>query len=180
MARTTSFVQTRIDPTRPFFAAVGSVDAAVAFARDPKAIPTKTAALVKESVTELSDTVTGTVDEWNQQYVDLAARGRNLVNRIRRQESTQRAKDEAAKTASQAKTTRTQAGRAADTASDSAKTSAKASAKAARTSAKRAASTTAKSAGPAKSSAKATGTSARKTASATTKAAKDAAAKTCK
>lgn len=176
MARTNSFTQTRIDPTRPFFAAVGSVDAAVAFARDPKAIPTKTVALVKESVTELSDTVTGTVDELNQQYVDLAARGRSLVSRIRRQESTQRAKAEAKKTTSRAKTTRTQTSRAADTAT----TSAKSSAKVAGTSAKRAASNTAKTAGTARSSAKATGTSARKTAAATTKAAKDAAAKTGK
>jgi hypothetical protein len=176
MARTNSFAQNKIDPTRPFFAAVGSVDAAVAFARDPKSIPTKTAALVKDSVTEISETVTGTVDELNQQYVDLAARGRSLVNRIRRQESTQRAKAEAKKTTSQAKTTRTQASRTAD----SATTGAKSSAKAAGASAKRTASSTARSAGNAKSSAKATGTSARKTASATTKAAKDAAAKTGK
>jgi heparin binding hemagglutinin HbhA len=178
MARTTSFAQNKIDPTRPFFAAVGSVDAAVAFARHPKAIPSKVEALVNDYVTDLSDTVTGTVDELNQQYVDLAARGRSLVNRIRRQESTQRAKDEAKKTTSQSKTTGTQARKAADTATRSAKTSAKETARTARTSAKRTASSSARSAGTAKSSAKATGTSARKAASATTKAAKDAAAKT--
>ena len=166
MARTNSFAQNKIDPTRPFFAAVGSVDAAVAFARHPKAIPSKVEALVNDYVTELSETVTGTVDDLNQQYVDLAARGRTLVSRIRRQESTQRAKDEAKKTTSQARTTRTQTRKAADTATDSAKASAKDTARTART------------AGNAKSSAKATGTSARKTAKATTKAAKDAAAKT--
>ena len=167
MARTNSTQQNKIDPTRPFFAAVGGVDIAVAYARtglteaqtrlakvdfepkaladgfqkEAKAIPSRVEALVNEKVAELSETV----DDLNKQYVDLAARGRTLVNRIRRQEATQQAKAEARKTTSKAKTTRTQTKKAANTA---------------------------------KSSAKATGTAAQKTATATTKATQDAAAKT--
>ena len=166
MARTNSFAQNKIDPTRPFFAAVGSVDAAVAFARDPKAIPTKTVARVKESVNELTETV----DEWNQQYVDLAARGRTLVGRIRRQQATQDLKAETKKTTSRAKTTRTRAAKTADQATDSAKKATDSAKKSARATGAQAKST--------RSSAKATGTSAKKTASAAKKATQDAAAKT--
>ncbi len=156
MARTTSSTQTLLDPTRPFYAAVGGVDVAVAIARtglteaqtrleqaqsrlsrvelEPKALPGKAQSLVA-----------GTVDDLTQQYADLAARGRTLVGRIRRQQSTQEVAAEAKQTVSRAKTTRTQATKAARTT---------------------------------RSSAKATGTTARKTAGAATKATKDAAAKT--
>jgi heparin binding hemagglutinin HbhA len=174
MARTNSNTQNKVDPTRPFFAAVGSVDAAVAYARsgfagaqtrfeqaqtrlakvdlEPRALADglqkEALALpgrVEALVSELNDTVAETVDELNQQYVDLAARGRTLVNRIRRQQATQDLKTEASSTVTRAKTTRTQ---------------------------------TKKAAGTAKRSAKATGTTARKTASAAGKATKAAAAKT--
>ena len=179
MATTTS--SNRIDPTRAFYAAVGSVDVAVAFARtglaeaqtrlaeaqtrladaqnrlaavdfepkvivdglqkEAKALPGRVEAIVNEYVTDLG----GTVEDLNKQYDDLAARGRTLVNRIRRQEATQEVAAQAKRTTSRAKTATTQTRKAASTA---------------------------------KSSAKATGTSARKTASATKKATRGAAAKT--
>jgi heparin binding hemagglutinin HbhA len=167
MARTTSSTQTLLDPTRPFYAAVGGVDVAVAYARtglteaqtrfeqaqsrlsrvelEPKALPGKAQALVTELTGSVAGTVTGTVDDLTQQYADLAARGRTLVGRIRRQPSTQEVAADAKQTVSRAKTTRTQATKAARTT---------------------------------RSSAKATGTTARKTAGAATKATKDAAAKT--
>jgi heparin binding hemagglutinin HbhA len=167
MARTNSTRSNKVDPTRAFYAAVGGVHVAVAYARtglteaqtrlakvdfepkaladglqkEAKALPSRVESLVNEYVAELSDTV----DDLNKQYVDLAARGRTLVNRIRRQEATQQATAEARKTTSKARTTTAQ---------------------------------TKKTAGTAKSSAKATGTSARKTATATKKAAQGAAAKT--
>jgi hypothetical protein len=78
-------------------------------------------ALVNDYVTELSDTVTGTVDDLNQQYVELALRGQGLVARIRRQQATQDLKAEAKKTTTRAKTTATQAKKAASTARSSAK-----------------------------------------------------------
>jgi heparin binding hemagglutinin HbhA len=185
MARTNSIQQNKIDPTRPFFAAVGGLDIAVGYARtaqerlakvdfEPKAIadglqkealalPGRVEHLVSEYVAELSDVVTETVDDLSQQYVGLAARGRTLVNRVRRQEATQAATAEARKTTTRAKTTATQTKKAASATRSSAKATA--------TRAKNTAST-------AKSSAKATGTSAKKTASATRKATKAAAAKT--
>jgi heparin binding hemagglutinin HbhA len=167
MARTNSTKSNKVDPTRPFYAAVGGVDVAVAYARtglteaqtrlakvdfEPKALvdglqkeakvlPSRVEAFVDVYRAEIGETV----DELNKQYVDLAARGRTLVNRIRRQQATQELKGEASKTTSKAKTTATQTKKAASTA---------------------------------KSSAKATGTSAKKTASATKKATQGAAAKT--
>jgi heparin binding hemagglutinin HbhA len=191
MARTNSTTQNRIDPTRPFFAAVGTVDAAVAVARTsiteaqarlaPKAVavgfvrvPSRVEALVSEAVSELSDTV----DDLNKQYVGLAARGRTLVNRIRRQESTQAAASEAKKTTVRAKNTRTRTKNATKdtartTAAQARKTAstAKSSAKTSGTQARKAATST-------KSSATATGTSARNTAAATKHAPRAAAATT--
>ena len=152
MARTNSTKQNRIDPIRPFFAAVGSVDVAVSLARtglteaqsrltrlsqvelEPKAIPAKVEAIV-----------TDTVEDLNQQYVELAARGRTLVNRIRGQQATHHLEAQAKNTSTKVKTTVTQ---------------------------------TKKAVGTATSSAKATSTSAKKTASAAKRAAQAAAAKT--
>jgi heparin binding hemagglutinin HbhA len=170
--------QLKVDPTRPFYAAVGSVDIAVAAARtgltdvqsrlsrvdlEPKALaeqgrtlvitrvdalqkqaktlPARAEAKLTEYVSELGETV----DDLNVQYADLATRGRQLVNRIRRQQATQELEAESRKTVTKAKTTTTQAK---------------------------------KTAGAAKRSAKATGTSAQKTAAAATKATRDAASKT--
>jgi len=204
MARTNSTAQNKIDPTRPFYAAVGSVDAAVAYARtslteaqarlvnldlepkaivgdlqkEAKALPSRVEALVNGYVTELNDTVAETVDDLNKQYVGLAARGRTLVGRIRRQQATQDLKTEAKKTSSRAKstarTTSAQTKKAASTAKSSAKSTART------TSAQtRKATTTAKdSAKTAASSAKSTGTEARKTAATAGKATQAAAAKT--
>jgi chromosome segregation ATPase len=177
MANTKRSQQIKVDPTRPFYAAVGTFDIAVAAARssltdvqtrlsrvdlEPKALadqgrtvvtrvdalqkqaktlPSRAEAKLNEYVADLGETV----DELNGQYVDLAARGRKLVNRIRRQQATQDLQVETRKTVTKAKTTTTQAKKAA---------------------------------GTAKRSAKATGSSARKTAATATKATQDAAAKT--
>lgn len=158
MARTNT--QIRIDATRPFYAAVGGVDVAVAKARngfseaqtrlakvdfEPRALADQGRTLVVSGVNGAVAELSETVDDLNKQYVDLAARGRSLVNRIRRQEATKELKSEAGKTSTKAKTTTTQ---------------------------------TKKAAGTAKSSAKATGTTAKRTTSAATKATRGAAAKT--
>jgi hypothetical protein len=149
--------------TRPFYAAVGAGDLAVALARtaandvqtrlakvdlqpqtlqkEALALPTRVESLVNTYLAELNETV----ETINAQYVDLALRGKHLVTRIRRQQATQDAVAETKKTVSKAKTTRTQAKKATSTAT---------------------------------SSAKATGTSARKAASAASKATSDAASKT--
>jgi heparin binding hemagglutinin HbhA len=175
MAKTTTRTRTqttpRVDPTRPFFAAVGGVDIAVGYARtgfaeaqtrlarvdleprsiagglqkEAKALPGRVESLVNGYVAELTDTVSETVDDLNKQYVDLAARGRTLVKRIRNQEATEQLEAELKKTTARARTTTTQAKKATKTV---------------------------------RSSAKATGTSARKTAAAATKAVEDAAEKT--
>jgi len=189
MARTTSRRSNKVDPTRPFYAAVGGVDAAVAYARsgfgeaqdrfskvdlepralatqgrtivtsrvdelqkEAKALPSRVEKLVNEYVSEFG----GTVDDLNKQYVDLAARGRTLVNRIRRQQATQDTKKQAQTTTSRAKATGTSTKKTASQAARS----------------------TSKTAKTAKSSAKATGTSAKKTAGTAKKATQGAAAKT--
>jgi ElaB/YqjD/DUF883 family membrane-anchored ribosome-binding protein len=103
-----------------------------------QALPTRLQKLVDAQVSTAGDT-----------YTDLVKRGESLVDRIRRQQSTQDAEAAAKTTVSKAKTTKTQAK--------------KATAKARKS--------------PAKSSAKATGTSARKTASGTARAVVDAAEK---
>ena len=114
MAKTNSTKSNKVDPIRPFYAAVGTVDIAVAAARTgiseaqvrlakvdfaPKAIPAQVEALVNDAVAELGETV----DDLNKQYVDLAARGRTLVNRIRRQQATQDLEAAAKNTTSRAK-----------------------------------------------------------------------------
>jgi hypothetical protein len=175
MARTNSTTQNRIDPTRPFYAAVGGVDIAVAYARtgiseaqtrlakvdfEPKALVGGLQKEAKAVPSRVVSEITETVDDLNKQYVDLAARGRTLVGRIRRQQATQDLKADAKQTVAKAKTTTTQAGKTAGKAADTAKKSAKTSATRTR------------------SSAKATGTTARKTATAAKKATTAAAAKT--
>ena len=103
-------------------------------------------------------------------YADLTKRGETLVGRIRGQESSQ-ATAAAAKTAvTKAKTTRTQAGKAAASTSTATKKAAKKTTKSATTTARKRSSTAA-------SSAKATATAAKKTTAAATKAAGDAAGK---
>jgi len=189
MAKTNSTKSNKVDPIRPFYAAVGGVDVAVAYARtglteaqtrlakvdfepkalatqgrslvtarvddfqkEAKALPSRAQKLVDAYVAELGETV----DDLNKQYVDLAARGRTLVNRIRRQQATQDLQAQAKNTASRAKATSTTTKKTASEAARSTSRTAKA----------------------AKSSGKATGTSAKKTADAAKKTAEGAAAKT--
>jgi heparin binding hemagglutinin HbhA len=122
---------------------------------DAKTLPGKVESFTNETVAELNET-----------YGDLAARGRDLVNRIRKQQATQDAKAAGKSTVAKAKTTKTQATK-----------SATASSTAAKKTAKTATATAKKTGATAKSSAKATGTSAAKTASAGTQAVTDGASK---
>lgn len=120
-----------------------------------QALPAKVQALLDENVDTATDA-----------YGDLVKRGQTLVGRIRRQESTKATVTAARTTTSKAKTTGTQAGKAASAQATATKRAVKASS----TTAKKKTST-------AKSSAKATGTAATKTAQSAAKATTDAAAK---
>ncbi len=95
-------------------------------------------------------------------YGDLVKRGKTLVGRIRRQQSTQDAVAAAETTVAKAKTTRTQATKAAE------KTTA---------AAKKGTASSKKRTAPTRSSAKATGTAAKRTVSSASRALTDAAAK---
>lgn len=185
MPDATAQQQDRPDPTRPFYAAVGTVDAAVAFARtglteaqhrlaqvqnrlaqvelepralagglqkEARALPGRVEALLDGYVTEIGDTV----EDLNKHYDGLAARGRTLVARVRRQQATEDLVSEARETVSRAKATRTSTRRTASQAARS----------------------TADTAATARRSAKATGTKAKRTTGAATKATRAAAAKT--
>jgi heparin binding hemagglutinin HbhA len=178
----------KIDATRPLFAVVGAGDLAVKYARtyandvqtrfakvdlEPKVLRDQLEARVAELQADaktlpakVESFTNETVAELNETYGDLAARGRELVNRVRKQQATQDAKAAVKSTVTKAKTTRTQTAK-----------SAKASSTALKNAAKTATSTAKKTGSTAKSSAKATGTSATRTASASTKAAGDAASK---
>lgn len=112
------------------------------------AVPGRVQEVVDINVTAATDT-----------YGDLVKRGKTLVGRIRRQQSTKDAVAAAETTVTKAKTTRTQATKAAKKTTTAAKKTAK------------------KSTGPARSSAKATRTSAKKTVSSASRALTDAAAK---
>jgi hypothetical protein len=119
---------------------------------DAKALPPKVQSVVAENVSTATET-----------YADLAKRGETLVERIRKQSSTQATVTSAKTTSAKAKTTKTQATKAT-------KTTAKKTAKKASTTAK-------KTSTAPKSSAKATTTAAKKTASNAAQATTDAAAK---
>ena len=130
-----------------------------ALSKDAKARRAAIEARVAELQAEakaIPTTVTGT-------YAELARRGETLVERIRKQQSTQDAKASAATTTAKAKTTRTQAKKAGSTT--------------AKKTAKKASTTAKKTSTAPKSSAKATATAAKKTASSTAQAATDAAEK---
>ncbi len=173
MAETTTR-QHKLDATRPFYAAVGVADLAVAFGRTAASEAQTRFAKIDREPKALRDQavtlVTGRVEDLNKGYTDLAARGQHFVAKVRRQEATQQTKAAAKSTVTKAKTTSTQAKNAAAATSDSATTTTKAAAKKTTTTAKKAAK-------PATSSAKATGTSAKKTASAAARAATDGASK---
>ncbi len=204
----------KIDPTRPFYAAVGATDLVVEYARhytadvqarvagvqtrvskielEPKALRDQARTLVVSRIDELNEDVkearstvesraketrsqvesyvNEAVAEVSETYGDLAARGRKLVERIRRQQATQDAKAATKTTVAKAKTARTQT-------TKSAKSSAATTKAAAKTTTKRAGSSAKKTADTAKSSSKATATSAKKAAEATTQAVGDAAEK---
>lgn len=122
---------------------------------DAKALPSKVETYVNEAVAEFNET-----------YGDLAARGQDLVNRIRRQQSTRDAQAAAQNTVANAKTAKTQTAKSASASTDTAKKAAGTTKSAAK-----------KTGATAKRNTKATSTSAKKTVSASTKAATDAAAK---
>jgi cobalamin biosynthesis Mg chelatase CobN len=107
-----------------------------------------------------------TVAEVNETYGDLAARGRDLVSRIRKQQATQDAKAATKTTVAKAKTAKTQTTKSAKSTASTAKKSAATTKSAA-----------AKTASTAKTNAKSTTTAAKKAAEATTEAATDAAEK---
>jgi peptidoglycan hydrolase CwlO-like protein len=138
--------------------------------KEAMALPSRVETIVHDYVSELGETV----DDLNKQYVDLAARGRSLVNRIRRQQATQDLEAQAKRTATRAKTATTQIKKAVDQAASQTKKAASQT----KRSAAQAARATSEAAKPAKSSAKATSTSAKKTADAAKQATRDAAAKT--
>jgi hypothetical protein len=119
---------------------------------DAMTFPARVQSLLTENVAAVNDT-----------YADLAKRGETLVERIRRQQSTQATVASAGTTTAKAKTTKTQATKAA-------KTTATKTAKKASTTAK-------KSSAAPRSSAKATTTAAKKTASNAAQAATDGATK---
>ena len=121
---------------------------------------------IEARVAEASERVQGFLEEHEVAYGQLVARGDALVQRIRRQKSTQDTVKSARTTSSKAKTTSTQAGNA----GRSTASSAQRAAKSATTTAKR------QSKAP-QSSAKATATSAGKTAKSAAKATSDAAKK---
>lgn len=169
---TTTKKQPKFDATRPFYAAVGAGDLAIALARngvedvqarvgkvdlEPKALRDQALTLVNTRVEELqadakkaqarfearlaelqSDAkalpervekliadyraeVNRTLDELGKTYAELAGRGQDFVNRVRRQEATKQTKAAASTTAAKAKTTATQAKKAARTTTSSAK-----------------------------------------------------------
>lgn len=137
---------------------------------DVKEARTTVESRAKEARTQVEAYVNDAVAEVTETYGDLAARGRTLVERIRRQQATQDAEAATKTTVAKAKTARTQTTKSAKGTASTAKSAAKSTARKTSASAK-------KTAGTAKSSTKATATSATKAAEATAKAAGDAAEK---
>jgi hypothetical protein len=123
-------------------------------------------AAVEARIIALQESAQAVLAERELTYTQLVSRGETLVQRIRRQSSTQQAKQNAKTTSSKAKATTTQAQKGAKATQSSAKSAAKSAGSTARKQSTRP-----------KSSAKATGTAARKTASSAARATKDAAAK---
>jgi len=175
----------KTEASRPIYAGVGVTDLAVELVRDYVADVQKRfvdvqarvsdfdfqpKALRDQAITVVNARVTDNVVSVTETYSDLAKRGETLVERIRRQQSTQAAVSSAKTTSAKAKTTRTQATKATKTTAKATKSTAKKTAKKASTTAKRT------STAP-RSSAKATTTAAKKTASNAAAAATDAAVK---
>lgn len=120
----------------------------------------------KETRTQVEGYVNEAVTEVTEAYGDLAARGRDLVGRIRRQQATKDAKAATRTTTAKAKTAKTQTTKSAKSTASTAKTATKSTGQAAK-----------KTADTAKTNAKSTTTAAKKTAESTTKAVGDAAEK---
>ena len=182
----------KTEATRPIYAYVGVTDLAVETVRDsvsrvtdidfePKALRQQAVTLVSNRVEALANqaqarraAVEARVTELQNRakgtYSDLVVRGETLVERIRKQESTQAAVRSGKTTTAKAKTVRTQATKAASTTAGTAKSSAKRAAKTTSNTAKK------QSTRP-RSAAKATGTTAKRTATRATKATADAAKK---
>jgi heparin binding hemagglutinin HbhA len=215
----TKKIEIPTEVSRPIYAYVGATDLAVEYVRGTVAEVPKFVNEVQKDVSDRVSTVQETVknlapravrrrvtaklDETassvTDTYVGLAERGEKLVVRIRNQESTQATASSARTTTAKARTTRTQATKAADTttttarkqgsaatktaktnadsAAKTAKSKADSTASATRTAAKKTTTTATKSSAPARSSAKATTTSASKTAGNATQAVTDAAKK---
>jgi heparin binding hemagglutinin HbhA len=158
MARTTG-----TDLSKPFYAAAGGVDLAVAQLRR---LPAKAAELQGElakakqlDVEQLRTTVTRTAgaasDRATETYDELVDRGRKLITAIRNQAATKQLEEQLRQTTRRAKATAT---------------TARASVSRTRSSAKATTTTAKKSASQTKTAAKAATTSAKKTAEAATKA----------
>lgn len=186
----------KTEATRPIYAYVGVTDLAVEAVREsvtdvqkrltaidfePKSLRDQAVTLVNARVEALANTaqarraaIEARVAELQNRakgtYTDLVVRGETLVERIRKQESTQAAVKSGKTTSSKAKTTKTQASKGASTTAKTAKSSAKRAAKTTSNTAKK------QSTRP-KSSAKATATTAKKTGAAATKATSEAAKK---
>jgi hypothetical protein len=151
-------VQTRVtdldfEPKALRDQAVAAIEARVAeLQADAKSLPTR-----------FQELLIGNAATVNETYVDLAKRGETLVERIRKQQSTQTTVAAAETTQAKAKTTKTQATKAAKTT--------------AKSTTKKATSTAKKTTKAPKSSAKATATAAKTTASNAAQAVTDAAEK---
>lgn len=184
------------EATRPIYAYVGVTDLAVEAVRESVSdvqkrvvdIDFKPAALRQQAVTLVNNRVEALADQAQARraaiearvtelqnrakgtYTQLVERGETLVERIRKQESTQAAVKSGKTTSAKAKTTKTQASKGANATASTAKSSAKRAAKSTTNTAKK------QSTRP-KSSAKATATTAKKTGAAATKATSDAAKK---
>ena len=185
MARTTSTRSNRIDPTRPFYAAVGGVDIAVSYARTGLSEAQTRIAKVDfepKALAEQSRTaVTSRVDDLQKEAKAIPGRAQKLVNDYVA-ELGDTVEDLNKQYVELAKRGRTLVGRirrqqATQDLKSSAATT-RSTAKRTTTQTRKAAGTARKTASTAASSAKATRTSATKTAKAAGKATKSAAGKT--
>jgi heparin binding hemagglutinin HbhA len=123
-------------------------------------------AAVEARIADLQQSAQALLEQRELTYSQLVNRGETLVQRIRRQSSTQQTKQNAKTTTAKAKSTSTQAQKGAKATQSSAKSAAKS-----------AGSTAKKQSTRPKSSAKATGTAAKKTATSAARATQDAASK---
>jgi chromosome segregation ATPase len=178
----------KTEATRPLYAYVGVTDRAVEVVREsvadfqkriadidfePKALRDRATALVAARVEALSEeaqerraAIELRVANLQERYDELVNRGETLVERIRKQESSQAAAKSAKTSTAKAKTTRTQATKATRTTATKAKSAAKSTSATAKSQAARP-----------KSSAKAAGTTAKKAATNGAKATVDGAKK---